>query len=597
MITMDERENITPPEIPSAPAPAADEMTMEELLAEAEREKSLVGTAVTARVVDIGASGVLVDIGLKSEGVIPLAEFHALPAPPKPGDTFPVVIKSPSGPDGHTLVSWSEARTRAAWPRILEAKTAGTPVEGRVIRAVKGGLVVDVGLEAFLPASQADRRAVQNLNGWVGKTLTLLVLETDQKKGNVVVSRRSVLEREARAKREEMLKTLAAGQVLQGTVTGLTNFGAFVDVGGVEGLVRLPDISWRRIGKPSDELKVGQTVEVKVLKFDPAAQKLSLGRKQCLPHPWDGIEARFPAGKIIEGKVTHVTDFGAFVELAPGIEGLIHKSEFSWDERAAKPSELAAPGRTVSVWVLTVNRAEERISLSLKRAGENPWQDVAVKFPVGSKVKGVVTRLAEFGAFVALGGGIEGLLRVEDLSWARRIPHPKDVLSVGQELELKVLEVNSKAEKLALSLKQMSPDPYAAFQVGATVEGPVTRLTERGAFVMIAPEIEAFLPAGEISSEHRGEDPSERRREGSPERRREEVSELLKVGDVVTASVIRVEKKPRRIEISVRKHDRKEERRLLKQYRDSGEGVSLADVTGWGRPEETADKPGDATPP
>lgn len=545
-------------------APVMEEMNMEQLLAEAEREQSIVGSLVSARVVEVGSSGVLVDVGLKGEGFIPLAEFHAVPTPPKAGDVFPVVVKKTGGPDGHLLVSWKEARDRAAWPAVQAAKDAGATIEAKVLRAVKGGLIVDVGLEAFLPASQADRRPVRDFASFLGTTVSVQIIEMDAKKGNVVVSRRALLEKAAEAKREEILKTISAGQVFTGTVTGLTDFGAFVDIGGVEGLVRLPDISWRRIGKPSEELKTGQKVEVKVLKFDAATKKISLGRKQLLPHPWDDIEAKFPAGRVVEGKVTNVTEFGAFVELAPGIEGLIHKSEFAWEEREVKPADRVKAGQKISVWVLSVNRAEERISLSLKRAGENPWQAVAVKFPVGSKVKGTVARLAEFGAFINLGGGIEGLLRVEDLSWTKRVAHPKDVLAVGQEVELKVLEVNTTAEKLALGLKQMSQDPYGKFKMGAVVEGKVIRLSDHGAFVEIEPGVEAFLHVSEIS-----------------ESRLNHPSEALKEGDSVTACVLKVQAKPKRIDISIRKHDRDEERKLLKRYRPSQEGPSMAEVAGW----------------
>jgi small subunit ribosomal protein S1 len=557
-------------------APVKEEMDMEQLLAEAEKEAAAeaasIGTIVTATVVEVGASGVLVDVGLKAEGLIPLFEFRSLPTPPKAGDTLPVLIKKPAGPEGHALVSWLEAKNRAAWPAIQAAKDAGTALEGKVLRAVKGGLIVDVGVEGFLPASQVDRRPVRDLTGFVGTLVTVTILELDPRKGNVVLSRRAILEKEVAAKQEEAVKNIEVGKTLAGTVTGLTAFGAFVDVGGVEGLVRLPDISWARIGKPGDALKVGQKVEVKVLKFDPATKKLSLGRKQLLPHPWQNVEARFPVGTVLDGKVTNVTEFGAFVQLEPGLEGLIHKTELSWEAREVKPADALKTGQAVKVKVIAVKPAEERISLSLKRGGHSPWDDAAAKWSAGSRLKGKVVRLADFGAFIALGNGIEGLLRVEDLSWTRRIAHPKDILSVGQELDLVVLDVNPAAEKIGLGLKQTTPDPAKAFKPGTVVEGKVVRLSDHGAFVQIAPEMEAFMHISEITSDKRLNHPSE----------------ALKEGDEITAVVIKGKApvkggKSRRIDISERQHERQQEKNLLKQYRPSTGGVSIGEVTGWGQ--------------
>jgi len=558
-----------------APVKHDADMSMEQLLAESEAQ-SRPGSLVTATVVEVTPTAVLVDVGLKVEGLIALAEFRGQPKPPAVGDSFPALIKRMGGPEGHPLVSFKEARERSHWTHVVQARDASTPLEATVTRVVKGGLIVDVGMEAFLPASQVDRRPVKDLAPWVGQKFPVLVLEMDTAKGNVVVSRRRLLEREAARKREETVKTIEAGKVFKGAVTSLTAFGAFVDIGGIEGLLRITDVSWGWVGKLTDVLKVGDVIDVKVLKFDAASGKIGLGRKQLMLKPWDSAPARYPVGSIQKGKVTSLTDFGAFVELEPGVEGLVHQSEFSWKERGVKPRELLKSGQEVFVSVLSVNKEQEKMALSLKRAGENPWVEAARQHPTGSRVKGVVTHMLPVGAFVRLPSGIEGLLRVQDLSWTRTVAHPKDVLTVGQEVEAVVVDVNPTTEKMALGLKQLAPDPYLKFEPGATVEGSVVRLTDQGAFVQLAPDIEGFVPLSEIPSENRLSHPSE----------------VLTVGQTVAAQVIKGLNKSRRIDLSIRKHDKKEERQLMKRYRNAAEGVTLGDVTEW---DETDASPGEPT--
>lgn len=552
-------------------APVKDDMSMEELLAEAEAQ-SRPGSLVTAHVVEVTPAGVLVDVGLKVEGLVPLAEFRSQAQPPKVGDSFPALIKRLSGPEGHPLVSFKEARDRSQWTHVIQARDAGTPLEATVIRAVKGGLIVDVGMEAFLPASQVDRRPVKDLTPLVGQKFPVAVLEMDTAKGNVVVSRRKLLEKDASQKRADTLKTMEVGKVFKGTVTSLTAFGAFVDIGGIEGLLRITDVSWGWVGKLSDVLKAGDVVDVKVLKFDPASGKIALGRKQLLAKPWDSVDAKFPVNSIQKGKVTSLTDFGAFVELAPGVEGLVHQSEFSWKERGVKPKELLTVGQEVYVFILSINKEQEKMALSLKRAGENPWVEAAREYPAGSRVKGVVTHMLPVGAFVRLPSGIEGLLRTQDMSWTKAPAHPKDLLTVGQEIEAVVIDVNPTTEKMALGLKQLTEDPIAKFAPGATVEGKVVRLTDQGAFLELAPDIEGFVHISEIPSDHR----------------LNHAGEVLKEGETVTGLVLKGQRKSRRIELSIRKHDQREERQLLKRYRPSGEGVTLGDVTEWGSADESA---------
>lgn len=561
-------------------APVVEEMTMEELLKESAPQVRS-GGVVTAYVVDVSSTGVAVDVGLKVEAVIPLGEFRSLPKPPVVGDTFPVLVKRPSGPEG-PVVSFKEARDRSNWVHLIQARDTGGTLEGTVLRSVKGGLIVDVGMEAFLPASQVDRRPVKDLSVWLGKKIPVLVIEMDTHKGNVVVSRRKLLEKEASAKREATLKTLEVGKVLKGTVTSLTAFGAFVDVGGVEGLLRITDVSWGWVGRLSEVLKSGDVIDVKILKFDPTTGKIGLGRKQLLPKPWDSVDAHCPVGSIQKGKVTSITDFGAFVEVVPGIEGLVHQSEFSWKDRGVKPKEVVKLGDDVFVYIMSVSKADEKMALSIKRAGENPWVETARQFRPGTRVTGVITNMLPVGAFLRLPSGIEGMIRIQDFSWTKNYSHPKELLTVGQEVEAVVLEVNPTAEKMSLGLKQLTEDPYGAFSAGAVVEAKVSRLTDNGAFLELAPDIEGYVHISEIGTESRLDHPSQ----------------ALNVGDLVTAQVVKNDRKKRRIDLSISKYQRKEEKRLLKQYKATSDGVSLGEVMGWGQQdaEETILPESEASP-
>ncbi|MGQ0645147.1 MAG: 30S ribosomal protein S1 [Elusimicrobiota bacterium] len=542
-----------------------DDLNMEELLKESSAE-SRVGAVVTAHVVDETSGGLLVDVGLKVEGFIPMAEFRARAHPPARGESFPAVIKRMDGPDGHPLVSWREARERQYWDKVVKAKETSAPLEGKVIRQVKGGLIVDVGLEGFLPASQVDRRPVKDLSSFVGQAVTVTVLEMDAAKGNVVLSRRRILEREAAVLREETLKELAPGKIYRGRVTSLTSFGAFVDIGGIEGLLRVADVAWGRVENLSAALTVGQELDVKVLKYDPATHKIALGRKQLLTPPWKGAAARYPAGSRVKGKVTSLTSFGAFLELEPGVEGLIHQSEFSWEDRWAKPESFVQAGREAEAVVLSCDEANEKLALSFKRAAKNPWAEAAALFPVGTRVKGTVTHMTAFGAFVRLSNGIEGLLRAADISWTKPVHHPKEHVSEGQELELTVLEVDAGSERIALGLKQMHPDPFEQYKPGQAVEGRVVRFSDFGAFVELEPDVEAFLHVGEITSESRPEKPAD----------------VLALDQAVSAVVVKLQRKSKRIDISMKQLEQKQEKELLKKYRGGSTRVTLGDVVQWG---------------
>jgi small subunit ribosomal protein S1 len=564
--------------------PLKDEMNMEQLLDQA-APASQVGAVVTARVVEHTPQGVLVDVGLKAEGMIPIGEFRSLPQPPAVGQTFPALIKQMAGPEGHPLVSWREAVEKAGWLAALKAKESQEPMEGTVVRQVKGGLVVDMGVEAFLPASQIDRRPVRDVSAFVGKKIRAVVIEMDPRKGNVVVSRRRFLEKEASAKQEETLKTLETGKTVRGTVTGVANFGAFVDIGGVEGLLRTSDAAWGRLDKISDVLSVGDEIDVKVLRYDPATKKIALGRKQLLPHPWDAAGPKYAAGRVVKGKVTSLTAFGAFVELEPGVEGLIHQSEFSWKERWAKAKDFLKIGEEVEVKILSFQRAEEKIALSLKRVRENPWEEAAREYKPGARVKGTVTNLVPFGAFVRLSSGIEGLLRTADISWTKPVHHPKEWFTPGQEIEAVILEVNPAAERVSLGFKQLRQDPFTRYKIGQAVEGKVVRLTDFGAIVQLDDDVEGFVHVSEIPfPEGRAALAAEGR---SFEKRLTHPSEALEVGQVVSAAVIKLHRSSKRIDLSIRKQEKKEERKLLKQYQAKNEGITLAEMTDWEQEKNT----------
>ncbi|OGR91829.1 MAG: hypothetical protein A2992_09045 [Elusimicrobia bacterium RIFCSPLOWO2_01_FULL_59_12] len=538
-----------------------DDISMSELL-KGTPEKVFSGTVVSARVLGTSPEGVLVDIGLKMEGLIPRAEFPDFDKLPfKEGDMVSVLIRRVEGPDNHSKVSWRAARELSSWDRLFAAHRAGTPVEGVVKRKVKGGYVVDVGVEAFLPGSQVDVRPTRDPEAWINETISVLVTEMDRAKPNVVVSRRKFMERERGQKREGTLAALKVGDVISGTVSSLTSFGAFVDIGGIEGLLHVSDVSWHRTDRVEKILKVGQAIQVKVLKYDATLQRISLGLKQLTPHPWSGVPQRFPAGSIVPGRVTSLTTFGAFVQLEPGVEGLIHVSELSWKERVSKPEEILKPNEEVRVKILSVDTQKEKLSLSLKRAGANPWEKIKSQYPVGSRVKGPITHLTPFGAFVMLPDGLEGLVHISDLSWTKRGKHPSDVVAVGQVLEVIVMDVKPEAEKIVLSLKHTQPDPFTSLRNGQVVSGCVTSVQEAEVMVTLPGDIEASVRLQELAQDAEGKE------------------QLPEIGQLVTAKIIRADPRERRVELSIRRYEREQERQMVARYAGQNqEPLTLRDV-------------------
>jgi small subunit ribosomal protein S1 len=457
---------------------------------------------VTGTVVKITDKHVVVDIGLKSEGLIPIEQVLDLHGNPKftTGDTVEVVVEREE-PEGGYLVSYEKALRHKVWDKLEAAANDKVPVKGLVVSRVKGGLTVDIGIKAFLPGSQIEVRPVRNLDGYIGQEIEVRVIKLNKKRGNVVISRKELLEEEQNAKRSTTLSTLEEGTVLTGTVKNLTDYGAFVDLGGLDGLLHITDMSWGRLTHPRDLVNVGDEIQVKVLKFDKDKQRVSLGFKQLTPDPWLDATERYPIGAQVRGRVLSVTDYGAFVELEQGIEGLVHVSEMTWSKRMKHPSKLVKPGDEVDTVILSVNPNDRRISLGMKQLQDNPWEQLEDKYPTGAIVEGRVRNLTDFGAFIEIEDGIDGLVHVSNLSWTKRIKHPSEVLKKGEKVRAVVLGVEPENRRLSLGVKQLQPDVWDTFfaqhRVGDVVTGKVLRTAQFGAFVEIAEGVEGLCHVSE----------------------------------------------------------------------------------------------------
>ena len=457
---------------------------------------------VTGTVVKITDKHVVVDIGLKSEGLIPLEQVLDINGAPKfqPGDQVEVVVEREEHEGGY-LVSYEKAQRHKVWDKLEQAANEKVPVKGLVVSRVKGGLTVDIGIKAFLPGSQVEIRPVRNLDGYIGTEIEVRVIKLNKKRGNVVVSRKELLEEEQNARKSVTLATLEEGAVLTGTVKNLTDYGAFVDLGGLDGLLHITDMSWGRLTHPRDLVNVGDEIQVKVLKFDKDKQRVSLGFKQLTPDPWLDATERYPIGAQVRGRVLSVTDYGAFVELEQGIEGLVHVSEMTWSKRMKHPSKLVKPGDEVDTIILSVNPNDRRISLGMKQLQENPWEQLEDKYPIGAVVEGRVRNLTDFGAFIEIEDGIDGLVHVSNLSWTKRIKHPSEVLKKGEKVKAVVLGVEPENRRLSLGVKQLQPDVWDTFfaqhRVGDVVKGKVLRTAQFGAFIEIAEGIEGLCHVSE----------------------------------------------------------------------------------------------------
>ncbi len=510
--------------------------SMEKLLADVKQFTE--GTVVKGKVLEVRSNDVVVDIGYKSEGVIPLAEFEN-PAALKAGDEIEVLLEQLEDDEGMVVLSHQRAEQQKNWDRIVTLCNEGGTIEGKVKAKVKGGLLVQAGVEAFLPASQIDVVPPRNLDEFVGKTFLFKIVKINTDRRNIVLSRRELIEQERDEKRRALLDNMQVGQIRTGIVKNITDFGAFVDLDGLDGLLHVTDMSWGRIAHPSELVKVGDQIEVMVLEVDREKERVSLGLKQKNRNPWDDIALKYPIGSRVRGKVVSVMPYGAFIQIEPGVEGMVHVSELSWTKRVARASDLLKVGDEVEAMVLDIKRDEQKIGLGIRQLEANPWTQVPKKYPVGTKITGKIRNLTNFGAFVEVEEGIDGMVHVSDISWTRKVTNPAEVLKKGQTVEAVVLEVDSANQRLALGIKQTEPDPWRdvekRYHIGDVVKGKVVKLTTFGAFVELPDKIEGLVHISQISEE-----------------RIEKIKSVLKVGDEVTARVIKIDTQERRIGLSIK---------------------------------------------
>lgn len=512
-------------------------LTMAEALKHSEK-RFAAGEIVKGTLIEVRSREVLVDIGYKSEGVIPAGEFEDIDAV-KVGDEIDVLIEKLEDKDGMVVLSREKAEFKKNWDKILTICNEGGTISGKVKAIVKGGLIVNIGVEAFLPASQLDIIPPKNLAVFVGNSYDFKVVKIHQERQNIVLSRRELIEQERGEKRAKLLSDMVPGDIRKGTVKNLTDFGAFVDLNGLDGLLHITDMSWGRIAHPSEMLKVGQELDVVVLDINREKERVSLGLKQKTANPWDGIEAKFPIGAKVKGKVVNLMPYGAFVELEPGVEGLVHVTELSWTKRIAKPGDVLKPGQELEAVVLGINKDEQKISLGVRQLETNPWDKAVEKYPAGTRVKGKIRNLTSYGAFLELEEGLDGMIHVSDLSWTRKINHPSEALKKGDDVEAIVLEVDKSNQRISLGVKQLEEDPWANiekhYKVGDLVTGKVSKLASFGAFVGLAHDIDGLVHISQISEE-----------------RVDKIKNALKPDQEVTARVVKIDKGERRIGLSIK---------------------------------------------
>ncbi len=511
---------------------------MQDLLAQSSFDKLKEGSIVSGVITEIRANEVVVDIGGKAEGVISANEFVDL-GELQIGSTIEVILEKLEDKEGNPILSYEQAQQKKNWENILVKCQEGSVVPGRVKAKVKGGLIVSIGVDSFLPASHIDIQPPKNLDQYVGQTYDFKVLKINHERQNIVLSRRELIEEQRINKRRDLLEKLQPGQVRKGVVKNITDFGAFIDLDGMDGLLHITDMSWGRIGHPSELLKQGEEIEVMIIDINREKERVSLGLKQTKNNPWDNIDHKFPVGSKIHGKVVNLVPYGAFIELEPGVEGLVHITEMSWTKRISKPSELLKVGQELDAVVLGIQKDEQKISLGLRQLEPNPWDMVRHNYPVGARVRGKVRNMTTYGAFVELEEGIDGMVHVSDMSWTRKINHPSEMLKKGDEVDAIVLDVDPNQQRISLGMKQLATDPWtdidSFFRIGDVVPGVISKVTTFGAFVELKDGIDGLVHISQIQED-----------------RVDKIKDVLKPGQEVTARVIKIDREQRRIGLSIK---------------------------------------------
>src|SRR5689334_5186064 len=530
----------------------------------------LEGTVVKGRVISIENDAALIDVGLKSEGRVPLKEFAAGGQEPEihVGDTVEVFLERMEDKNGEASLSREKARREEAWTQLEKSFQANERVTGRIFGRVKGGFTVDLdGAVAFLPGSQVDIRPVRDIGPLLGSDQPFQILKMDRSRGNIVVSRRAVLEESRAEQRSELVASLKEGQILTGVVKNITDYGAFVDLGGVDGLLHVTDIAWRRINHPSEALHIGQSVKVQVIRFNAETQRISLGMKQLEADPWEGVELKYPASARFKGRVTNITDYGAFVELEPGVEGLVHVSEMSWTKKNVHPGKIVSTSQEVEVQVLDVDPAKRRISLGLKQCMANPWEAFVEKYPVGTELEGEVKNITEFGLFVGLPGDIDGMVHMSDIDWNKPGEEAINDYKKGDMVKVRVLDVDVEKERISLGIKQLASDPFettlAGVKKGDVVTTTVTAVNDGGIEVLLGDGMPGFIRKAELSRD---------RAEQRPDR--------FAVGEKVDAKITALDRATRKVTLSIKAREFEEEKKAMAEYGSSDSGASLGDILG-----------------
>ncbi len=496
------------------------------------------GQILKGRIVEITKDFIVVDVGLKSEGIVPINEFSD-PSELSIDNEVEVLLDQAEGSDGQIVLSREKARRQRQWEHIVHNCNEGSIVRGKVIRKVKGGLMVDIGMEAFLPGSQIDNKRIKNLDEYIDQEFDFKILKINTERKNIVVSRRELLEEERISRKAEMLENIQIGEIRNGVVKNITDFGVFLDLDGIDGLLHITDMTWKRIKHPSEMVHLGQELEVMILHIDKEKGRVALGMKQKESNPWEEIEQKYPPGTKVRGKIVNLVPYGAFIEIEPGIEGLIHVSEMSWVKNVTDPTEIVKKGDEVEAIVLSVQKEEGKISLGIKQTEKNPWENVESKYPIGSSVQVEIRNLTNYGAFVELEPGIDGLIHISDLSWIKKVSHPSEVLKKGDKVEAVILSVDKESKKITLGVKQLSQNPWESIEktmpVGSLVKGVVSKITAFGAFVELPNGIEALVHVTELSDQPIGK-----------------IEEVIQKGEEVTAKVIKLDPEHKKIALSIK---------------------------------------------